>query len=77
MAELPISGTIDEAQDDWRPVAGEVRLMTEEPIPASEVDGSGGVYAAVCRQLGRRPWLIPLALILGITVIVGLRRRAD
>lgn len=54
-------------------VSGTVRLMTEDPIPVDELEG-GGVWAATCRAISARPWLVP-AVLLGLTSLVLLARR--
>ena len=57
-----------------RPVAGTVRIMTDEPLEVSADPDSGGLAAGL-RQLSRRPWIVPAALLGGAALYFLLRRR--
>lgn len=60
------------ADESQRPVAGTVRLMTEDPF---DVDGEpAGLVQRVAMIATAKPWLIPAAL-LGIGVLFLLLRR--
>ena len=56
------------------PVAGTVRLMTEEPIPAERLPVSGGGLSDLLIELRRRRWLVP-AVLLGLIALILLARR--
>jgi len=51
-----------------------VRIMTDEPLEVS-ADPDGGGFAAGFRQLSRRPWIVPAALLGGAALYFLLRRR--
>jgi len=63
-----------DVEQDPRPVAGTVRIMTDEPLEVS-ADPDGGGFAAGFRQLSRRPWIVPAALLGGAALYFLLRRR--
>ncbi len=70
-----MGGETTEEQAATTRVAGEVRLMTEEPVswPSPSEDGDS-ISLQLTRILSRRPWLAP-ASILGFVVVVLLLRR--
>jgi hypothetical protein len=76
------AGAIDVHADDQtrngdyeRPVAGTVRLMTDEPLEWTD-DEHGPVRERVAEIVNRRPWILPAALLaLGAAFLLFRRRR--
>lgn len=64
----------EDAEENPRPVAGTVRIMTDEPLEVSS-DPVSGALATGLRQLNRRPWIVPAALLGGAALYFLLRRR--
>jgi carbon monoxide dehydrogenase subunit G len=57
------------------PVRGTVRIMTTEPIASESVQPADGVLDVVRDELRRRPWLAPLLLLGGLSLLLLIRRR--
>jgi hypothetical protein len=57
-----------------RPVAGTVRIMTEEPLEVSP-DPREDERAPWQRELRRRPWIVPAVLLGAAAAYFLLRRR--
>jgi len=67
--------TIDAEEERPRPVAGTVRLMTEDPFEIDEDSGSG-VGQRLSSIAAKSPWIIPAALLgIGVAFLVLRRRR--
>lgn len=60
--------------DDSRPVAGTVRIMTEEPLSVSP-DPREDERAPWQRELRRRPWIVPAVLLGAAAAYFLIRRR--
>jgi carbon monoxide dehydrogenase subunit G len=80
-AELPVVtlGAIQSEPDPER-VPGEVRLVTAQPLPLSTLPVSAGGLDDLRVALRRRPWAVPLALVLMVAVLLlgrRLRRSRD
>lgn len=56
------------------PVAGTVRLMTDEPLEVPRDGAIGGLGQEFNRIVNRRPWLVP-AVLLGVAMAYLLVRR--
>jgi carbon monoxide dehydrogenase subunit G len=56
-------------------VAGEVRLVTSEPLPLSAVPISGGRLDDLWVELRRRPWAPALVTLVVLVLVLRLRRR--
>ena len=65
--------TIDGEEENPRPIAGTVRLMTEDPFEIDEADS--GVGQRLSSIAAKSPWVIPVVLMgIGVAFLV-LRRR--
>jgi carbon monoxide dehydrogenase subunit G len=58
-------------------VAGEVRLVTRQPVPLSTLPVSGGRLDDLRVELRRRPWAVALLVVVAVLLVVGLRHRRD
>ncbi|MEA2672288.1 MAG: hypothetical protein QOG45_2508 [Chloroflexota bacterium] len=81
-AALPVVtlGAIRSEPDPEPRVPGEVRLVTAQPLPLSTLPVSAGGLDDLRVALGRRPWAVPLALVLMVAVLLlgrRLRRSRD
>jgi hypothetical protein len=59
-----------------RPVAGTVRLMTEEPLEMPRNGHAEGIRQQLNLIVNRRPWLVPAVLLgAGVAYLLVRRRR--
>jgi hypothetical protein len=59
-----------------RPVAGTVRLMTEEPLEMPRNGRAEGIREQLSLIVNRRPWLVPAVLLgAGVAYLLVRRRR--
>jgi CBS domain-containing protein len=61
--------------DPERPVAGTVRLMTDEPIVVRSLEGEPPLGERLSELVRRRPWIAPAALLAVVAAYLVLRRR--
>ena len=57
------------------PVRGTVRLMTDEPIVVTSLDGAPSLRERVSDVATRRPWLFPAVLLTSAALYLVVRRR--
>ncbi|HEX6493512.1 MAG TPA: hypothetical protein VF112_08355 [Candidatus Dormibacteraeota bacterium] len=58
-----------------RPVPGQVRLVTPEPLPLSALPVSGGRLDDLWVELRRRPWAPALVALVVLVLLLRMRRR--
>jgi hypothetical protein len=67
--------TVEDEEDRPRPVAGTVRLMTEDPFEIDD-DADSGLSRRLSSIASKSPWVIPAALVgIGVAFLVLRRRR--
>ena len=57
------------------PVAGSVKIMTEEPVELPEDTLVDDLLDGLSEQINRRPWVVPAAIAGGIALYLLLRHR--
>jgi hypothetical protein len=66
---------VEDEEESPRPIAGTVRLMTEEPFQIDS-DDDAGIGRRLSSIAAKRPWVIPAALVgIGVAFLVLRRRR--
>jgi hypothetical protein len=67
--------TVEDEEDRPRPVAGTVRLMTEDPFEIDD-DADSGLGSRLSSIASKSPWVIPAVLVgIGVAFLVLRRRR--
>ena len=61
--------------EEETPVAGTVRLMTDEPIPVKSLDPASPLSERLQEIASRRPWVFPAVLLAGAALYLLLRSR--